>query len=104
MRKKKKPWSRNLRAIVAFLVSAAVMSLFFLRSGFAGYIATAAVSVLAGIIAWASGKPEMSSRTSDSGKKESSANVTGTKRASERVGGQKTTPSPKKNRKATVKK
>ena len=63
MRKKKKPWSRNLRAIVAFLVSAAVMSLFFLRSGFAGYIATAAVSVLAGIIAWASGKPEMSSRT-----------------------------------------
>ena len=100
MRKKKKPWSRNLRAIVAFLVSAAVMSLFFLRSGFAGYIATAAVSVLAGIIAWVSGKPEMSSRTSDSGKKESSANVTGTKRASERVGGQKATPSPKKEQKS----
>ena len=65
LRKKKKPWSRNLRAIVSFLVSAAVMSLIFLRSGFVGYVAIAAVSVLAGIIAWASGKPERSSRTSD---------------------------------------
>lgn len=86
MRKKKKPWSRNLRTLVAFLVSAAVMSLFFLRSGFVGYVATAAVSVLSGIIAWASGKPDQSEEVPVDGKKEGSAGVTGTKRTSERVG------------------
>ena len=89
MRKKKKAWSRGMRALVAFLVSTAVMSIFFLRSGLVGYIATAAVSILAGILAWATGKKESADvNTSAVKEKTASANVAGTKRASERVGGQ----------------
>ena len=91
MQKKKKPWSRDLRAIVAFGVSAAIMSLFFLRYGFVGYVATAAVSVLAGIVAWASGGKEEKAAETDEKENASSANVAGTKRASERVGGKGST-------------
>ena len=89
LRKKKKKWSRDLRALVAFAVSAAIMSLFFLRYGFVGYVATAAVSVLAGIFAWASGgqADEQKSAEDNEEKKTASSGAAGTKRASERVGG-----------------
>ena len=87
LRKKKTGWSRIMRAIVAFLMSAAVMSAFFLRSGFVGYVATAAVSILIAIIAWASGKNKyQSTEISDEKENEANANVSGTKRTSERLG------------------
>ena len=101
LRKKKTGWSRIMRAIVAFLVSAAVMSAFFLRSGFVGYVATAAVSILIAIIAWASGKNKYkSTEISDEKENEANANVSGTKRASERVGAKKGTSSVKKEQKS----
>ena len=101
LRKKKRPWSRNLRALVAFLISAAVMSILFLRNGFVGYVATAAVSVLAGIIAWASGKNEVqNTEISDVNKYETADNIAGTKRASERIGGKTSVSSVKKEQKS----
>ena len=100
MRKKKRPLSRNMRALAAFLVSAAVMSVFFLRSGFAGYVATAAVSVLSGIIAWASGKND-DQRTDETDLEEkATVNAAGTKRTSERVGSKPNTDSVKKKQKS----
>ena len=98
MRKKKKAWSRDLRALIAFAVSAAIMALFFARNGLVGYIAIAAVSVLAGIIAWASGE-STGQKVSEEDKKETS-NVAGTKRASERVGEKINTVSAQKERKS----
>ena len=101
LRKKKTGWSRMKRAIVAFLVSAAVMSAFFLRSGFVGYVATAAVSILIAIIAWASAKNKyQSTEIFDEKENETNANVSGTKRASERVGAKKGTSSVKKEQKS----
>ena len=98
LRKKKKARSRGLRTFVAFAVSAAIMALFFARSGLAGYIAIVAVSVLAGIIAWASGGD--SGQKAAEEEKKTSSNVAGTKRASERVREKKDAVTTSKERKS----
>ncbi len=82
-KKRKKPF---LRAAIAFAIALGITALLFARFGAGGYIAMGALSVLAALVAWKTASSS-SSGTSISAEQKNGANVTGTKRASERIGG-----------------